>query len=312
MKTVPKVSIIIPVFNSENCLKKCLNSVRNQTLKDIEIILIDDCSNDKSVQIIKETAKKDKRIKYILNKKNGGPATARNLGLKIAIGTYIGFIDSDDYVDLDFYEKLYSAAIEQKADISKTTAIMINPDGITKSVFGPDFTDIQKSKSALSYSFTTCIYNRRFLNKYDIIFPTDLKLAEDAYFILNASLHSNKIALIMSTNYYYVRRTNSLDSSSLNLIKIKQLIKYVSKIIQLINNSPLSEEEYNQTFLWKINYLLTDIFFRTNNKNSQAFITKKAKQLWDLYKYKKQYTAKYISYTNHNNQQGIQLTITHI
>ncbi len=79
-----------------------------------------------------------------------------------------------------------------------------------------------------------------------------------------------------------------------------------------INNSPLSEEEYNQTFLWKINYLLTDIFFRTNNKNSQAFITKKAKKLWDLYKYKKQYTAKYISYTNHNNQQGMQLTITPI
>ena len=78
----------------------------------------------------------------------------------------------------------------------------------------------------------------------------------------------------MSTNYYYVRRTNSLDSSSLNLIKIKQLIKYVSKIIQLINNSPLSEEEYNQTFLWKINYLLTDIFFRTNNKSDNCGVIK--------------------------------------
>ena len=71
-------------------------------------------------------------------------------------------------------------------------------------------------------------------------------------------------------------------------------------------------EEYNQTFLWKINYLLTDIFFRTNNKTSRAFITKNAKQLWGFYKYKKQYIAKYISYTNHNNQQGMQLTITPI
>lgn len=112
-----KISIIIPVYNSENFLDKCLNSIINQTFKDIEIICIDDGSTDKSLKILNNFAGKDNRI-TIINQKNSGPSAARNKGLEIAKGEYVGFVDSDDWVDLDFYEKLYNSAKKYDADIA--------------------------------------------------------------------------------------------------------------------------------------------------------------------------------------------------
>ena len=112
-----KVSIIVPVFNVEQFLGKCLDSLVNQTLKDIEIICVNDGSTDNSLEILNNYAKQDLRIK-IINKKNSGLSTARNTGMKIAQGKYIGFVDSDDWVDLDFYEKLYNSAIKNNADIA--------------------------------------------------------------------------------------------------------------------------------------------------------------------------------------------------
>ena len=116
---MPKVSVIIPVFNTEKYLTKCLDSVCNQTLSDIEIICVDDCSTDNSLNILKEYASKDNRIKLIEFKENKGAAVARNTGIIEAKGEYVGFIDSDDYVDLDFYEKLYNIGVCENADISK-------------------------------------------------------------------------------------------------------------------------------------------------------------------------------------------------
>ena len=99
----PKVSVIIPVYNVEKYLRQCLDSVVNQTLKDIEIICIDDGSTDNSLNILKEYAQKDNRIK-IISKKNGGLSSARNAGLKFATGEFVGFVDSDDYIERETYE----------------------------------------------------------------------------------------------------------------------------------------------------------------------------------------------------------------
>ena len=101
------ISVIIPVYNAEKFLKSCLDSVVNQTYKNLEIILVDDGSKDNSLEICKQYEKKDKRIKLIC-KKNGGAASARNLALTIAKGDYITFVDSDDFINLEMYEYLYS------------------------------------------------------------------------------------------------------------------------------------------------------------------------------------------------------------
>ena len=102
-----KISVLIPVYNTEKYLKSCLDSVIKQSLKDIEIICVDDKSTDDTLKILKQYAAQDSRIKLVEQQKNGGLSNARNAGLEVACGAYIGFVDSDDYVDLEFYEKLY-------------------------------------------------------------------------------------------------------------------------------------------------------------------------------------------------------------
>ena len=110
-----KVSIIVPVYNVEKYLKRCIDSLINQTLKDIEIIVVDDGSTDNSGQIIKKYQEKNSNIKYY-KKENGGLSDARNYGMKYAQSEYIAFLDSDDFVDKTMYEKMYNKAIEDNAD----------------------------------------------------------------------------------------------------------------------------------------------------------------------------------------------------
>ena len=114
---MPKVSVIIPVYNVEKYLEKCIESVINQTLKDIEIICVNDGSTDNSLDILTKYSKNEPRM-TIITQVNSGLSEARNTGIRIATGEYIGLLDSDDYVDLDFYEKLYKSAIKYNADIA--------------------------------------------------------------------------------------------------------------------------------------------------------------------------------------------------
>ncbi len=124
-----KVSVIVPVYNVEKYLSKCLDSILNQTLKDIEIICINDGSSDMSPEILKTYAQKDARI-IVLNQVNKGLGAARNAGIQIAKGEYIGFVDSDDFIDEDFYEKLYLAAVKNNAEIAAAGYERINYKGI--------------------------------------------------------------------------------------------------------------------------------------------------------------------------------------
>ena len=110
------ISIVVPVYNVEKYLKRCLDSLVNQTYKNIEIILVNDGSTDSSLEICKGYAKKDSRVK-IISKKNEGLGYTRNEGINIAKGIYIAFIDSDDYVDENFYEKLYVSAKKYNSDM---------------------------------------------------------------------------------------------------------------------------------------------------------------------------------------------------
>lgn len=112
-----KISIIIPIYNSERYIGKCIESVLQQTYKNIELILIDDGSEDNSFSICQKFKKKDKRI-ICRQCKNGGPSKARNIGLNIATGEYIGFLDSDDYIEVDMFERLYINMKKFDADIS--------------------------------------------------------------------------------------------------------------------------------------------------------------------------------------------------
>ena len=124
---MPKVSVIVPVYNVEEYLERCLDSLVNQTLKDIEIIIVNDGSTDGSKEIIQKYLNKYKNIVY-LEKENGGLSSARNYGIPYAKGEYIGFVDSDDYVELTMYEKMYNKAIEEKSDMVECDFIWEYPN----------------------------------------------------------------------------------------------------------------------------------------------------------------------------------------
>ena len=117
MKKNNLISIIVPIYNVEKYLKKCIDSIINQTYKNLEIILVDDGSPDNCGKICDEYAKKDNRIK-VIHKENGGVSSARNVGVENATGEYIGFVDSDDYIEKDMYEVLINNLKKENADIS--------------------------------------------------------------------------------------------------------------------------------------------------------------------------------------------------
>lgn len=114
---MPKISIVIPVYNAEKYLARCLDSILNQTFTDYEVILVNDGSKDDSILVCQSYVEKDSRIKLI-DKENGGLSSARNTGLKQATGEYIGFVDNDDWISENFYEKLYNTIIETGCDIA--------------------------------------------------------------------------------------------------------------------------------------------------------------------------------------------------
>src|ERR1035437_5330472 len=135
MNSFPPISIIVPIYNIERYLSKCIDSILVQTFINFELILVNDGSTDNCGKIINEYAQKDSRI-VVIHKKNGGVSSARNAGLDLAQGEYIGWVDADDYIATDMYETLYHLAIDYNADISECNYAQAIGNILTKSEFG--------------------------------------------------------------------------------------------------------------------------------------------------------------------------------
>ncbi len=205
-----KISIIIPVYNCEKYLKKCLDSLINQTLKEIEIILVNDGSTDESVKIAETYT--DSRIKLI-NKENGGQSSARNRGLEIACGEYIGFIDSDDWVDLDYFEKLYNTSVKYNADIAMADFIRTGTKkhkirlNLSQEIVYETIEDKIKVANALKEG---CIWNKIYKKEIlDNLRFTEGMFFEDGPFTIKALFNSDKLVTVPSTYYYYYQNPSS-------------------------------------------------------------------------------------------------------
>lgn len=245
---MPKVSVIIPVYNTEDYLRKCLDSVCNQTLSDIEIICINDCSTDSSLEILKEYSSNDNRIKLINFDENKGAAVARNTGINIAQGEYIGFVDSDDYIDLDFYEKLYNKALISKADIVKSNLILDNSSLNTNNPYH-NFEDVRKNKLNLNHIPTTLI-KKDLIKQYNLKFPEYLKSSEDSVFEVMISYYTNKIEIEDNSTYHYYYNKTSLNNTPFySFEKIKNLALSLDNIVVFLNNIEIPEKEYKEVIL---------------------------------------------------------------
>ncbi|MDR1614865.1 MAG: glycosyltransferase, partial [Campylobacteraceae bacterium] len=230
---LPKISIIIPVYNVESYLKQCLDSATNQTLKEIEIICVNDGSTDTSLAILQQYAQKDARIK-IINQKNGGLANARNSGIKAANGEYIGFVDSDDWIDLDYYDKLYKAAKEQNADLARTSYIYVYGDNDRKEDnFGKTIERKAKNNEPLNvneHTIIVCnaIYRRKYLLENNIAYFDDThRYHEDIFFTARATNLSKKSIAVHGV-YYYYRKNIDQRLSTMNNNNAKLIVNSVA------------------------------------------------------------------------------------
>ena len=125
----PKVSVIIPVWNPGFGIRKCVESLRGQTLEDIEMIFVDDCGTDGAMDLVRSAAAEDSRVRIITNTENVGAGLSRNAGIEAARGEYLSFVDADDYVDATFLERLYAKAIAGRLDIVKGKISYVKEDG---------------------------------------------------------------------------------------------------------------------------------------------------------------------------------------
>ena len=279
------LSIIVPVYNVEPWLARCLDSLLGQTIKNIEIICIDDRSSDNSLGILREYEKKDNRIKVIAQEKNGGVSAARNAGLAVAVGEYIGFVDSDDFVDSDFYEKLYDRATVTDADIAKGNAFIIDYEK-KKTLLRPWFADIRKNRANFYYPLWSAIYKHDFIKKNKLDFPVGVIISEDVVFLTKAVVLANKIELVEGTYYHYIRRETSLDSKLLSIKKLESNVESTSLIVDFINeNAADNRDIYNAIFAKRLNYLIYS-GIKASGFGGHLTIIRGAMELYKKCKYK--------------------------
>lgn len=213
----PTISVIVPIYKVEKYLDKCINSIINQTYKNLEIILVDDGSPDKCPQICDEYAKKDGRIK-VIHKPNGGLSDARNAGMKIASGGYISFIDSDDWIELNMLESLYENINKTNSDIASCGVKMVwddgRPDQILTNLNG--YCILNNTEDALNSLISTehliqTVWNKLYKKQIiqDIFFPVG-KINEDEYWTWRAIAASSKVVCIDTPLYNYRQRSGSI------------------------------------------------------------------------------------------------------
>ena len=298
-----KVSVIVPVFNVEEYLSTSLDSILNQTLKDIEIICINDGSTDASLDILENYAKKDARIK-IISKKNEGQGIARNIGLDNAQGEFIAFVDSDDFIKEDMLEKSYKKSVSKNLDLvmykvssfdNETHEINDNLwyyslkcfDGFEKEIFNNSNT--KKFTHLISVTPFNKLYKRSFIEKNNIRFP-DKYIFEDEVFFYNVYLKAKRISLIDENLYYYRTNrkgstvSNNSDKDYTDVVHIFRLIRQL--LIETNYLNTYKKQVYNRFFhliLWRFSQTAPkyrENFFNLMKREFSELLEDKSKETY--------------------------------
>ena len=282
-----KISVIIPVYNCEKSIKKCIESICQQSLEEIEIIFVNDGSTDNTSEIIKEYQKQDDRI-VILEQKNSGPSIARNRGIKSAHGQYIGFVDSDDYIEKDMYELLYSAINASKAEIgicnyweesgvgkvlSETQNDLPNGKVLDKEEIKEKIlSSFVKEKNRGFFALWNKIYSKEFLEKHMLQLDEKREHGEDWIFNIQAFDCAEKVVAVENILYHYVQ----INSNSLmrkyreNQIELLFSGREVLNTVLRKNGISLDEEEHYKKFFYTFySYALKEIVHNKKNASER-------------------------------------------
>lgn len=237
-----KVSIIVPVYNVEKYLKKCLDSLVNQTLENIEILVINDGSLDKSQLIIDEYLSKYPSIVKAFTKENGGQASARNLGIENALGEYIGFVDSDDWVEQDMYEKLYNFAVNKNLDIVTCYLYKIINNEKIKDEYGKRILQDNIKNYILTESSPVNKIIKRDIFKNNNVRFLENHIYEDLAMIPTLALYTNKIGGINEYLYNYLIRENSTMNQTQYNNKLEDIFAVMDYLYSKFRCTPYKQE----------------------------------------------------------------------
>ena len=213
-----KLTVIIPIYNADKYISRGLESLLNQTFKDFEVICINDCSTDNSLEILEQFAKKDDRIKVVNNSKNLGAALTRNVGIDMAEGEYIYFLDADDYIDEKYLECMVNKIEQEKCDIVLNISIVNENNDNSFEYKHPSMPDIKKDGEYLDKITTIhdapCfiwarIYKKDFLNKYNLRF-LDIHATDDVVFNAIVDMYVEKTFVFYGEKYHYIVNNTSV------------------------------------------------------------------------------------------------------
>lgn len=247
------VSIIVPVYNGEKVLRRCVDSILAQDYRDIEVLLIDDGSKDNSYAIMSEYAEKDPRI-VAIHKENGGVSSTRNLGLEKATGKYIQFIDCDDWLPFDATKLLLRSMTENKADLVVGDFYRVVDDNVSKKGSIADGGLISRKEYAENMLLTPAdfyygviwnkLYKKEIIDEYKVRMDNRISFCEDMIFNLEYLLHVNDIYVLKAPIYYYVKTEGSLVAQNFNLQKIVKMKTSVIKYYNDFYKNILDEADY--------------------------------------------------------------------
>ena len=296
-----KLSIIVPVYNAEKFLDKCLDSLVNQTIEDYEIILINDGSKDSSLSIMESYREKYPELIKTVSVKNGGQGRARNIGIRMAKGDYIGFADSDDWVSPHMYKTMYDALTSGGGDLAICDAVKCFYDGRTE--LNP------LSQYERIIKIDTSVWNKLFKRELleNIEFPEDKLWYEDLPFVIKASLRSEKQIRINEGLYYYrIGQISTMNNN--NSFKNLDIIIIMNDLKDYL----LEKGFKNEFESLLINHVLLDAINRVNMQQSldkkkvmkslSAYVRTNIPEILECSSYKKEnLNRRIIMYLNYHN-----------
>ena len=243
---MPKVSVIVPIYNVEKYLEKCINSLLSQTLEDIQIILVNDGSKDNSGTIAKKYAERNKDKVIYVEKENGGLSDARNYGLKYATGDFVAFLDSDDYIEKNAYEEMYNKAIEENADYVECDFIWEYPN---KAKIDKQY-KYQNKKEMLNFVRVVAwnkLIKRSLIIEHNLEFPKGLRY-EDVEFTYKLIPYINKFAYVDKPFIHYIQREGSI--ANVQNERTAEIFTVLDEVIEFYKKNNIYEEykeelEYN-------------------------------------------------------------------
>ena len=277
-----KVSVIVPVYNVEEYLEKCLDSLAHQTLKDMEVIIVNDGSPDNSQKIIDKYVKKYSNMHGYI-KENGGLSDARNYGLKYVNGEYIAFLDSDDYVSLDMYEKMYEKAKENDYDLVLCDINYIYPDKVLRvnSGVNTDTEDIKKTYLTIHPAAWNKIFKRDLFNN-KIYFKRGVWF-EDVEFIYRMLPYVKKIGVIHETYNQYIQREGSI-TNTINR-KIYDYIDNMNGVVDYYKKNNLYQEYQKELEYAYVRYLYATFIKSVMKYNNSDYNEAVCKAIENVKKY---------------------------